>query len=513
MKSFKSFTLAVFVAISAGHAAFAQGCDLSSEKFMRSATPEMISDCVAALDEAPPIPAVKNLVRFGDPFSVDNVLASLSEDTMNTLRSAGEQHVPTLMHMAINNPDPAVLAVLAAWGFDPNAMTEYDDGGWLGFARGTTPLHLAAKAGKADHVAMLLAIGADPTIEDPEGRTPDSLEERIHFYGRFATRYVLEAFHAPGDEETITSIIRDRPFGSRPRKSPVSCDQFLTKQFFQNATGSDIRSCFKQGAKPFGTNKNGDTALHLASAWGTSETILSVVRAVPREQLKRLLSLKNREGDTPLHYAAKYSKDPDNVSLLIALGAKVSSRNNKGLSPLHLAVTRKDLASNLTARLLASKPAGEFLNIKGIYQKGKNLILGSNEVRDNNGNTPLHRAAIYSETYLPVLVLLNHGYSPDTANNKGMTPLMYAAYREQAGKLSDKNGRRSPILKPIYERRLFKLLIQYSKAPCAVIGTKYGEQAGRSALTLARNNSALTYADASGKFRSSVSILQEKCSQ
>ena len=513
MKSFKSFTLAVFLVISAGHAAFAQECDLSSVKFVRSATPETISDCVAGLNEAPSIPVVENLVRFGDPLSVDTVLGNLSDGTMNTLRSASERHVPTLMHVAIDNPDPAVLAVLATRGFDPNAMTEYDDGGWLGFARGTTPLHLAAKAGKADHVAMLLAIGANPSIKDTEGRTPVSLEEIIYFYGRFATRYVFEAFYAPGDEETINSIISDKPFGAPPSKSHVSCHPFLTKHFFQNASGVNIQRCFNQGAKPFGTNKNGDTALHLASAWGTSETILSVVRAVPREQLKRLLSLKDMAGNTPLHYAAKYSKDPDNISLLIALGAKVSSRNNKGLSPLHLAVTRKDLASNLTARLLATKPAGEFLNIKGIYQKGKNLILGSNETRDNNGNTPLHRAAIYSETYLPVLVLLAHGYSPDTANNKGLTPLMYAAYREQAGKLPEKNGRRSPILKPTYERRLFNLLVQYSKAPCAVIGTKYGEEAGRSVLTLARNNSALTYVDASGKFRSPVSILQEKCSQ
>jgi len=321
--------------------------------------------------------------------------------------------------------------------------------------------------------------------------------------------YVLKSNEAPGGEETVKSIIDDMPFDFRVRKPSVSCDEFLTRKFFQNVAGNGIQYCFKQGALPFGTNQKGDTALHLASAWGSSEAILSVVKSTPRDQLKSLLALKDLDGNTPLHYAAMYSNDPDNVSLLIALGAKVSSQNNKGQSPLHLAVTRKKRASKLIARLLATKPTGGFLNIKNYYQKGKNLILGHDEIHDNKGNTPLHRAAAYSDTYLPVLVLLAHGYSPDTANNEGITPLMLAAYRGQV----DQRGRRSPILKPKDERRLFNVLISRSKTPCATIKGKFGEQAGGSVLYFAKRNPALIKHDASGKSRSPVSILQEKCSQ
>jgi len=489
MKSFKSFTLAVFLVISAGHAALSQGCNLSSEEFMRSAPPETIIDCVAALQEPPPVPVVKNLVRFGDWFSVDTVLASLSDNTMNALLSASENHVPTLMHMAVNNPDPAVLAVLADWGFDPNAMTEFDGGGWLGLgsSRGTTPLHLAAKGGKADHVAMLLAIGADPTNDDKKGRTPDSLAE-----GRYATMYVFKSNEAPGGEETVKSIIYDMPFDFRARKSPVSCDRFLTKLFFQNATGSDIRSCYKQGASSFGTNKKGDTALHLASAWGSPQTILSVVRAAPRDQLKSLLALKNLDGNTPLHYAARYSNDPDNVSLLIALGASPTAKDRKGRVPLHLAAKRGDeIADAIVVRLLAGSPVDT------------SLLGHVKEPKDNQGNTPLHMAASWDHIGLSTLFLLDHRYNPDTPNNKGITPLMYAATAKTTDqKFTSKR-----------ERYIFETLLRFSKHPCKTIDQKYGKRAGTGVFDFAKSNPALTESDTSGKSTSAVSDLLQKCSQ
>ncbi len=487
MKSFKSFTLAVFVAISAGHTAIAQECDLSSTKFMRSATPEMISACVAKLKVAPPLRAIENLVRFGDPFSVDSVVGSLSDDTMNTLLSASERHVPTLMHMAINNPDPAVLAVLAAYQFDPNAMANFDDGGWLGAARGTTPLHLAAEAGKADHVAMLLAIGADPTIKDKKGQTPDSLGE-----GSDSTMYVFRSYEAPGGEETITSIVEDGSFDFRARNAPVPCDEFLTKQFFQNATGSDIQSCFRQGASPFGTNQKGDTALHLASAWGSSEAILSAVRATPRDQLESLLSLKDMAGNTPLHYAALYSDDPDNVSLLIALGSSPSAKNRKGRVPLHLAAKRgDDIADAIVARLLAGSP------------DDTSLLGNVREPKDNQGNTPLHLAASWDHVGLSALILLDHGYDPDTPNNEGITPLMYAAIAKPAKRK----------FTPGDEYYIFETLLDFSKHPCKLIDRKYGKLAGKGAFDYAKTNPALTDSDASGKITSAVSDLLQRCSQ
>jgi len=65
--------------------------------------------------------------------------------------------------------DLAVMELLLGWGADPNAVES---------RRGFTPLHAAAVTGHEEAARALLASGADPTLCDRYGCTPDELAQK-----------------------------------------------------------------------------------------------------------------------------------------------------------------------------------------------------------------------------------------------------------------------------------------------------------------------------------------------
>jgi ankyrin repeat protein len=75
-------------------------------------------------------------------------------------------------------------------------------------------------------------------------------------------------------------------------------------------------------------NDFGQTALHLAARQDNNEIVsLHVERTLP------CLSVGNRDGDTPLHYAAAWGR-AISAQILAKGGADISARNNKGRTPL-----------------------------------------------------------------------------------------------------------------------------------------------------------------------------------
>ena len=118
---------------------------------------------------------------------------------------------------------------------------------------------------------------------------------------------------------------------------------------------------------------------------------------------------RTEEGETPLHVAARYSKTPAVVALLLDRGAYIHERNQDGSTPLHAA------ASNSTIPAVVETLLEHDANIHAL---------------SNDDSTPLHLAVEYNATLKVIEVLLENGADINTRNDRGQTPLSEARLRK-----------------------------------------------------------------------------------
>ena len=145
------------------------------------------------------------------------------------------------------------------------------------------------------------------------------------------------------------------------------------------------------------TDREGQTALHVAARWGR-DTVAGVLldRGAP-------IDATDFEGRTPLHLAAKENQVRI-TELLINRGAQQNAPDRFGSTPLHLT---------------AEWSAGDVAHV--LIVQGANV-----HARDKEGLTPLHVAAAWGSD-LVASMLLDAGASPNTAGNEGQTPLHLTA--------------------------------------------------------------------------------------
>ncbi|EED18510.1 ankyrin, putative [Talaromyces stipitatus ATCC 10500] len=115
---------------------------------------------------------------------------------------------------------------------------------------------------------------------------------------------------------------------------------------------------------------------------------------------------KDRDGWTPLFYAASEGHETIVKLLLNMDGVDPNSRTDNGLTPLSMAAYKGHEA---VVKLL--------LNIDTVDP----------DLKDNNGWTPLSRAASRGHKAIVKLLLNTDRVDPDSKDNNGWTPLFYAA--------------------------------------------------------------------------------------
>ena len=122
-----------------------------------------------------------------------------------------------------------------------------------------------------------------------------------------------------------------------------------SKSFYEKATPKDITNCLQAGAD--------------------------------------LNARLDAEESTPLHLAARYSKDPAVINALLNAGADLNARNKSNATPLHFAAMFNEDPSVITAL----------------------LDVGANPNGDNRYTPPLHCAARYNGNPAIITTLLEAG--------------------------------------------------------------------------------------------------------
>ena len=204
--------------------------------------------------------------------------------------------------------------------------------------RSMTPLHFAAKAGSFDCTKMLIENGADTLLEDHKGWKP------LHF--------AVQA----GSLDCLKMLVQN-------------CADVLTK------------------------DHDGLTPLNFAVDGG------------PKECIKVLAETEDVNGRTLLNRLAETDQTDLISSLIIKADVDLNVKNRNGMTPLHCAAR-----------------AGHYECMKLLLNHDADV-----ELQDEEGRTPLHYVVQANDSECLILLLHHIGPDPNSVDRQGMTPLHYAA--------------------------------------------------------------------------------------
>jgi ankyrin repeat protein len=208
--------------------------------------------------------------------------------------------------------------------------------------------------------------------------------------------------------------------GVAPISAQIDCDLWGTKQFFEDASSSDVRECLEKGAllalREEGT---GATPLHNAIVGSSNTDVIYQLLAAGADT-----SSTDSAGYTPLHRVAKEGKNAAIISYLAAWQADINAwKGNKAdicegkwrerctTLPIHLAAQREDGLPFMIALLAAG---------------------ADSNMRDEGGNSALHYASEIPGNIPVVRTLLLWGVEVDTENIVDVTPLQNAVSNPSA---------------------------------------------------------------------------------
>jgi ankyrin repeat protein len=244
-----------------------------------------------------------------------------------------------------------------------------------------------------------------------------------------------------------------------------------------------VSTLLQYGCKVDVQDKCKRTPLHIATHVSIVRNLIDHLLSVAGDQAEELLNMKDEEGLTALHYAARYGlsevvielvqkgafKDIvdglygaplhqaagcghlETVAILLDAGCKVDTVNDHGMTSLHYAARRNhvDVIKELVGRgcmvdiqdssgLTSLQHAAMFGSTEAVTELLKNGV-SKNIV--THGNVTLLHLAANGEHLDTVKVLLDQGCNADTADDNGITALHHAAVSNHVDVLKELMGR------------------------------------------------------------------------
>ncbi len=288
------------------------------------------------------------------------------------------------LHWAAHGGDAAAVGSLLAEGAfvdEPVCSLERASDDW-----GSTPLHLAAAAGRLETVELLLDAGADVNARNGNGATP------LH-------KAAGQSFSA--DARVLRARARVVELLIWSGAAPDARDERGRTPLHWLARYPDLdsaRALLEAGASPAAADHAGETPLHRAAAFGHTEMMsLLLAEGAPPGAAARFSA-------TPLHLAAR-GGSTDAAALLLGHGAEIDAADEFGTTALHDAARRGD--ETMVAFLLGA---------------------GAEPSRaDAGGSTPLH-LAVRGNRPSAAALLVRAGADVNAANASGSVPLHEAVY-------------------------------------------------------------------------------------
>lgn len=323
----------------------------------------------------------------------------------------------TPLHLAVKTANDDILDILLQYNANLNARALYT---------GETPLHFAAARPESSHaVTELLKHGADYESLDSKGRTPaevalqtQELQTAIVIIGaaghdshklakerRMLLAQVLERHKRSSIDRTLVAQVLETTYPS---------DSTPLVEAIKTQDANLVTTIIERGANPNEATASGLYPLFAAFNARSAPVVQTLVEHGAD------VTLRNPHGPNVLQaaLASPLACEPDAITkvfdLLIARGADPCTTYPDGTTLVHH-VVRPGLELSEIAQLL--------------LQHGVRVDAG-----DRNGDTALHVAAA---SPVCVAILLKHGASPNSVNNKGFTPLMCALHSVTTNKEPD----------------------------------------------------------------------------
>lgn len=384
---------------------------MKRSRILRSLLFIILVSCLSVEWSAAAPDPISSLIARGD---VDALKEAIEKDPTLVKNDKNNR---SLVYYAITNrraPEDAkrkeMLTLLLAKGADPN---------YSGPNLTLTPLILAMQNNQADSVATLLTGGADPTWPDLQNNSP--FQHLSQNYSKDLATSLINAGPnwATYDGTGGTAFLR---LAENPGVDRTVIELALAK-------GADINVRSRRGYDEYRRRDSlprGLTALHLAAASGSAETIKALIAHDAD------LKARNIGGDTPLHRAAQ--GNASNVAILLEAGADPNLRNWRGDTPLHLLLRQANAKPDGLAPLIAKSDVS-LRDSHGLSPLSLALISRSKTARDLilarapalNTTLRVFDAAAMNDTATLTKLLADQPYLVTVRLANGWTPLHMAA--------------------------------------------------------------------------------------
>ena len=320
---------------------------------------------------------------------------------------------------------------------------------------GATALHGAVRNGNADVAAELLAAGANPNVRDLENHTPLHLapgaqaDRFARMFTTSRTPFDLSIQDRDGNTVLMSAVQEQWQLDAVRTLVVAGADVSATNNAGDTPLHEAVRSgqftiadyLLSAGASAFARNTAGKTPFHLALEQSTVQATDDTGRdALALFLADEGLSQTDENGNSGLHIAVRAATPAATIERIAEAGASVDARNNRGNTPLHLAMEQE---AREIVRLFLDEGADLFFpNAEGRTPLGVAARLDPTFFKwlvdqgvigrtDARGNGPLHVVA--SEGLLDAaIVLLNRDAPADRENSLRETPLHAAAAANHA---------------------------------------------------------------------------------